>query len=140
MNDDSGVAIATEYVLLLGVSLLIFSAIFVGLSSFSNTAIADARSEAAYRVAALVGQRISIAAGSQASVDESLDLPERICGLSYVVYPSGDGRGVYVLVGRETYEAPVIAPADIRIEGFMVSTPCSHRVEYEASSKTLKLA
>ena len=140
MNNDDGVAIATEYVLLLGVSLLIFSAIYIGLSSFSNTAVADARSEAAYRVAALVGQRISEAAGSQASVDESVDLPERICGLSYVVYPSGDGRGIYVLVGREAYEAPIIAPADIRVEGFMVSTPGVHRIEYEASSKTLILA
>ena len=139
MNDDRGVAIATEYVMLLGISLLIFTAIFVGLGSFGNTASADARSEAAYRVAALVSQRISGAAGGEASVVESVDLPGQICGMSYVVYPSQDDRAVCVLVGRDVYEAPVVVPGDTRIEGYMVSEPEAHRIEYEASTGTLTL-
>lgn len=138
-NDDKGVAVAAEYVALLGISLLVFTAIFVGVGSFNNTASADARAEAAYGVAVYVSERISGAVESHASVVEAVDLPERICGRSYLVYPSDDGRAVCVLVEHETYEAPVIAPGDIRVEGFMVSMPNSHRIEYEASSKTLTL-
>lgn len=112
---------------------------FVGVSSFNNTASADARAEAAYGVAVSVSERMSGAVESHASVVEELAMPERICGRSYLVYPSGDGRAVCVLVGRETYEAPLIVPGDIRVEGFMISMPDVHRLQYEASSKTLTL-
>ncbi len=82
---------------------------------------------------------MSQAVGSHASVVQELGLPERICGRSYLVYPSADGRAVCVLVGRETYEAPLIVPGDIKVEGFIVSVPDSHRIQYEAPSKTLML-
>ncbi|BAI62640.1 conserved hypothetical protein [Methanocella paludicola SANAE] len=138
-TSDEGIAIAAEYVALLGISLLIFTAVFVGVSSFNNTASADARAQAAYSVAVRVSDRMSGAVESHASVVDEMALPERICGRSYLVYPSGDGRAVCVLVGREAYEAPLIVPGDINVEGFMVSAPGSHRIQYEASSKTLTL-
>ncbi len=138
-NDDKGVAIAAEYVALLGVSLLIFTAIFVGVNSFNNTASADARAEAAYAVAVRVSERISGAVESHTSVIEKIDLPERICGRGYLVYPSDDGRAICVLVERDTYEAPVIAPGNVKVEGFMVSAPNSHLIEYEASTQTITL-
>jgi len=78
MNDDTGIAIVSEYVALLGISLLIFTAIFAGLGSFSNTASADARAKSAYDVAARVGERISSAVESGDSVAEEVDLPGRI--------------------------------------------------------------
>jgi hypothetical protein len=139
LTRDEGVAIAAEYVLLLGVSLLIFTAVFVGFSGFANTASSDATSEAAYHVAVLVSERLSDAAESQASVTEDIDLPERICGRSYLVYPSDSGSAVCVLVGRETYEAPLILPGDVNARGFMVSAPGSHRIDYDRYSKTLML-
>jgi hypothetical protein len=139
MFDDSGVALAAEYVVLLGVSLLVFSAVIVGFQSFAGTASADATSASAYRVAAMVGERISAAAVSGASSTESVDLPERICGHSYLVVTSDNGRKVSVLVGRETFEAPIIAPDDVRIVGFMISVPGIHRIDFEPSSKTLTM-
>jgi hypothetical protein len=139
LTHDEGVAVAAEYVLLLGVSLLIFAAVFVGFNSFANTASSDATSEAAYRVAVLVSERLSGAVESQSSVTEDIDLPERICGRSYLVYPSDSGGAVYVLVGRETYEAPVILPDDVKAGGFMVRVPGLHRIDYDYYSKTLML-
>ncbi len=138
-TNDEGIAVAAEYVALLGISLLVFTAVFVGVSSFNNTASADARAQAAYGVAVSVSDRMSGAVESDASVAEELAIPERICGRSYIVYPSEDERAVRVLVGRETYEAPLIVPGDVKVEGFMVSVPGPHRIEYEASSKTLTL-
>jgi hypothetical protein len=139
-----GTDIATIYTALgplaLGISLLIFTAIFVGLNSFGNTASADARAEAAYNVAVRVSERISCAVESRASVIENLDLPERIDGYSYVVYPSEDGKAVYVLIGRERYSAPVIVQGDIRAEGFMISVPDTHGIEYDGSSRTITLS
>ncbi len=135
--DERGVATASEYMLLLGVSILIFTAVFIGLNSFSNTASADARSAAAYRVAVQVSGRISAVAMADASVSESIDIPGRICGSPYIVYPSGDGKAIRVLVDDEEREAPVTA--DVTIEGFMVSLPDGHRIDYGPSSKTLVL-
>ncbi len=137
-GDERGVAIASEYMLLLGVSILIFTAVFIGFSSFGNTASADARSAAAYRVAVQVSWRISAAALADGPVSESIDIPGRICGSPYIVYPSGDGKAIRVLVDGEEREAPVIG--DVKIEGFMTSLPAGHRIDYEPSSGTAVLA
>lgn len=139
-DDERGVAIASEYVLLLGVSMLIFTAVFIGFNSFGNTALADARSAAAYRVAVQISERISGVALGEASVSESIDVPGRICGSPYIVYPSGDGKAICVLVDGDEQEAPVMVPAGNKIEGFMVSLPPDHRIDYDASTKTLALA
>lgn len=139
-GDERGIAIASEYVLLLGVSMLIFTAVFIGFNSFDNTASADARSAAAYRVAVRVSERISGVALGEASATGSIDVPGRICGSPYVIYPSRDGKAICVLIERDEQEAPVLAPADLKIEGFMVSLPPEHRIDYDASTKTLALA
>lgn len=139
-GDEPGIAIVSEYVLLLGVSILIFMAIFIGFNSFCNTASADARSAAAYRVAVYVSERISDAALSEASVTRSIDIPGRICGRPYMIYPSRDEEAICVLVDGDEQEAPIMAPAGLKIEGFMVSVPAAHRIDYDVSSKTLTLA
>ena len=139
-GDELGIAIASEYVLLLGVSMLIFTAVFIGFNSFGNTASADARSAAAYRVAVQVSERISGVATMDASVTESIDIPGRICGSPYIIYPSRDGKAICVLVDGEERKAPVMAPAGMKIEGFMLSLPAGHRIDYDAPSKTLGLA
>ncbi len=138
-GDEAGMAAAAEYVLLLGVSLLIFTAIFIGASSFGNTASADATAEAAYRVAAHVSRCVSDATESGASVTRDIDLPERICGQSYVVFPSSDGKAICVLIGRDIYRAPLIVPGTAKVEGSMISVPPVHRIDYDAHSKTLTL-
>ncbi len=138
--DDSGIALAAEYVLLLGVSLLIFSAVFIGFNSFSNTANADARSESAYRVAVYVSECVSDASESGATVMKSVDMPERICGSPYVVYPSNDSRSICVLVNNVEYEAPVVTSPNVKVQGFMVSVPAEHYIDFERSSDTLTLS
>jgi hypothetical protein len=138
-GDERGIAIASEYVLLLGVSMLIFTAVFIGFNSFGNTASADARSAAAYHVAVQVSERITGAALGEASATGSIDVPGRICGSPYVIYPSRDGKAICVLIEGDEQEAPVLAPADLKIEGFMLSLPPEHRIDYDASTKTLAL-
>jgi hypothetical protein len=137
---NDGLAVASEYLLLLGVSMLVFTAVFVGFDSFTSTATADAMSEAAYRVAVQVSRSISGASVTGVRVTESVDIPERICGRPYVVYPAEDGSSVRVLVGGVEREAPVILPAWVKIEGFMMSLPPGHRIDYDPYSKTLSLA
>ena len=139
-DDDRGIALAAEYVLLLGVSLLIFTAVFIGFNSFSNTANADARAESAYRIAVYVSQCASDASESGATVMKSIDIPERICGSSYVVYPSNDSRSICVFVNNEEYTAPIVAPVDVKVKGFIVSVPAEHRIDFERSSNTLTLS
>lgn len=140
LKDETGVAVIAEYVLLLGVSLLIFTAVFIGFSSFLTTASSDATSEAAYRVAAYLGERMSDAVEAGVSSDTSIDLPPRLCGHSYLAFPTHGGRAVCVLVDGDRYEAPAILPADVKVEGFIVSLPSSHHIYYEACSKAITIS
>lgn len=135
-----GIAVMTEYVLLLGVSLLIFTAVFIGFTSFGNTASADAMSAASYRVASQVGAYVSDACMSGAAVTKSIDVPERICGSPYLIYPSRDGHAICVLIGSAEYESAIVLPAGTKLQGFLVSVPPGHRIDYEPSSKTLTLS
>jgi hypothetical protein len=139
-GNDRGIAMASEYVLLLGVSMLIFTAIYIGFGSFGNTASGDARSAAAYRVAVHVSERMSGAVLGGASVTESIDVPGRICGSPYMIYPSRDGKAICVLMDGDGQEAPVLAPDGVKVEGFMMSLPEGHRIDYNASAKTLTMA
>jgi len=139
-GEERGIAITSEYVVLLGVSMLIFTAVFIGFNSFGNTASADARSSGAYRVAAQVSERLSGVALDRASASESIDIPGRICGSPYIVYPSRDGRSICVLVDGIEQEAPIPVSATTKMEGFMVSLPTRHRIDYDPYSKTLMLA
>lgn len=136
--DERGIAVASEYVLLLGASMLIFTAVFIGFNSFSNTATAEARSAAAYRLAMQVSGQVSAIALADAPASESIDIPGRICGSPYVIYPSKDGKAIRVLVDGQEREAPVLA--DVNIVGFMVSLPAGHHMDYDPASKTLSLA
>ena len=138
-GDDRAVAIAGEYVLLLGISLLIFTAVYIGFNSFSNTASSDALSEAGYRLAISLGDRISDAVDGDVRVSENIDMPERICGHGYLIYPSADGNSLCILVDDGTVETPLIVPEGVRIRGFMISVPDSHRMEYDPASKTLTI-
>lgn len=139
-RNERGIAAASEYVLLLGMSMLIFTAACIGFGSFGNTASADARSAAAYHIAVRVSERISGMALGGASAEESIDLPGRICGSPYVIYPSRGGRSVCVLVGGIEQEAPILAPAYVEIKGLIVSLPAGHRIGYDAPSRTVRLA
>ncbi len=139
LKDETGIAVTAEYVLLLGVSLLIFTAVFIGFSSFLTTASSDATSEAAYRVAAYLSERVSDAVEAGVSSETSLDLPPRLCGHSYLAFPSRGGKAVCVLVDGERYEAPVILPANVKVEGFVVSLPSSHNIGYDASTGILTI-
>jgi hypothetical protein len=139
-RDEEGIAVSAEYILLLGVSMLIFTAAFTGFSCFLGTASSDATSEAAYRLAAYLGGRMSDAIEAGTTSDTGLDLPARICGHSYIVFPSRGGRAICVLIDGERYEAPAILPAGVRVEGFMVSLPASHSIRYDESSKTITIS
>jgi hypothetical protein len=139
VRSEPGMAIAAEYLLLLGISLLIFSAVFIGFESFDSTASSDATREAANLITVHLSGYMYDAIAGDASVSKKIDLPERICGRTYVVWPSGDGRGLCVLVGGDRYEAPVIAPDGIKVSGFMVSVPDVHRIDYDPQLKTMTL-
>lgn len=138
--DDGGIAITSEYVVLLGISLLVFAAVAIGASSFARTASADARAAAAYAVAARVGEGMAAAAEGPASASVDVELPERICGRSYIVFPSRGGASVCVLVGADAYEAPLIVPEDVDPGGLMVSVAGPHRIVFESSSRALTIS
>jgi hypothetical protein len=139
VRSEPGMAIAAEYLLLLGISLLIFSAVFIGFESFNGTASSDAMQEAAYKVAVYLSGCMYDAIAGDVAVSKSIDLPEHICGRTYLVYPSSTGRSICVLVGGARYEAPAVAPGGIKVSGFMVSVPDVHRIDYDPRSKTMTL-
>ena len=137
---EPGIAITAEYILLLGLSLLIFTAVSIGFNSFINTASADARSAAAYRIASCVSECIADASMSGSTVTHAGDIPDRICGSVYVIYPSESGHSLCILVKGEEYEVPVIVPAGMKLEGFIVSVPQEHRIVYDPGSNTLAMS
>jgi hypothetical protein len=141
--NDHGIAVTTEYVLLLGVSLAIFSAVYIGFNSFYQTAASDARAESATEIAMYVSGHISGLAGGDKAVVQEIDLPDRINGDGYVVYPSRDGREICVMAGRDhtrEYSSPIVCGSDVEIKGFMVSGPDEHRLAYDPSTSTVTLA
>lgn len=137
---DEGMAVTTEYVLLLGLSLMVFAAIAIGFDSFSNTASADARAESAINIATYVSGHISDATASGMAATVRIDLPEHIGGRTYILYPSADGRSICAMVNGadKEYQSPIISKAgELTIEGFMVSVPREHRLSYDPASKTV---
>ena len=141
--NDEGVAITTEYVLLLGVSLMIFSAIYIGFTSFYNTSAEDSRAQSAAMIAIYVSDRISdISAGEGAAV-EDFSLPGKINGDDYIVYPSEDGRAICVLPAHahsKVYSAPIVCGGSVTIDGFLAGQPDEHRIAYDPLSKTVTLS
>ncbi len=111
-SSDSGVATMTEYILLVGVALLIFLSLTGALFAFSATTRDDAAAIAAGRVASAIGAAAGEAVGSgDMSAILAIDLPERICGMPYVAYPLPDGHNILICLstGRvmQEYSAPV---------------------------------
>lgn len=140
---DDGVAITTEYVLLLGVSLFIFSAIYIGFNSFYNTSAYDARAQSAAVIAAYVSDRITdLSSGDEAS-EATIDLPDLINGEGYAVYPSMDGHAICVMPAHDhsrAYAAPIICGSAVTVKGFLISEPDDHHIVFDPASRTVTLS
>jgi hypothetical protein len=140
---DDGVAITTEYVLLLGVSLFIFSAIYIGFNSFYNTSASDSRAQSATMIAAYVSDHITeLSSGVDAS-EENIDLPGSINGEGYLVYPSMDGHSICVITAHEhsrAYLSPIIGGSALVVKGFLISEPDEHHIAFDPAAKTVTLS
>ena len=140
---DDGVAITTEYVLLLGVSLFIFSAIYVGCNSFYNTSASDSRAQSAVMIATYVSDHISDLSSEDETAEENIALPDGINGDGYVVYPSEDGCTICVMaahVHSRAYTAPIICRSAVMVKGFLTSQPDEHRIAYDPATNTVTLS
>jgi hypothetical protein len=135
----------TEYILLVGVALLIFLSLAGALFLFSATARDDATAIAAGKVAAA----ISVAAGEvvgpgDTSASLAIDLPERICGMPYLAYPLPDGHSILICLstGRimHEYSAPIpLRTANVSLAGFITGPPGSHTVSFDPATRTVTL-
>ncbi|CAJ36044.1 hypothetical protein RCIX643 [Methanocella arvoryzae MRE50] len=135
-----------EYILLLGVSLTVFLALFAAFSMAAATAENDATAIVAKNIASAVSAAICGAAGDgTASAHITLELPPDICGKPYVIYPSADGRHLIVMVSRtgqpQKYETPLELRADgVRIEGFAASDQGELRISYDTGARMVTLS
>ncbi len=145
-SNDSGVATTAEYVLLVGVAVLIFMALAMAVSAFSATARDDATAIAAYSVASAISAVACDAAGTgDVSSVLTIDLPERICGMSYLAYPWPNGHNITICVssGRsmQEYSAPMpLMIGNIKVAGFITGPPASHTIAYDATTRTVTFA
>jgi hypothetical protein len=139
---NDGIATTVEYALLAGVSIVIFLALGTALNLFASTAEADAMAIAAYRVASTISlSSCEITGPGDISCSGTIGLPELICGKPYLAYPSSDGHDIYVSVSGHRYHAPVsLRASNIKITGFIASTPPEHTVAYDAVSRTVTLS
>jgi len=144
-SSNEGVATTAEYVLLAGVSLIVFLSLSAASSVFYASSRDDAMAIAAFRVASIVSSSTCEVVGSgETSASVAMDLPGLVCGMPYVVYPSPDGRSLVIDAGTGTiscqYSAPLPLRADgVRLAGFVASPPSGHAVEYDAVSRTVTL-
>jgi hypothetical protein len=135
----------TEYILLVGVALLIFLSLAGALFAFSATARDDAAAIAAGRVASAIGAAAGEAVGSgDTSASLAIDLPERICGMPYLVYPLPDEHSILICLstGRimQEYGAPIpLRAGNVHLEGFITGPPGSHAVTYDPATRTVTL-
>jgi hypothetical protein len=145
-SNDQGLATTTEYILLVGVAILMFMALAAALAVYSATARDDATAITAYRVASVISSTACDAAGSgETSARLSIDLPEQICGMPYLAYPGPDGHGIMICVssGRrmQTYTTPVpLRAQDASLAGFITGPPASHTISYDAATRTVTIA
>jgi hypothetical protein len=144
-SDDSAIATTVEYVLLLGVSMAIFMALYMAFCVFADLAEDESIAVAARRVAIEVSSAAAEAvAGGDAGTSADIDLPESICGRPYVVYPSRDGKRICVRVmGGEEYEkceVPMpVTSMDVRVAGYMTALPAKHSIDYLKAEKLVVL-
>lgn len=145
-SSDAGVATTAEYALLAGVSIVIFLALSGAIGAFFSASRDDATAIAAYRVALVVSSATFDAVGAgDISASMAIDLPEEICGMPYMAYPSQDGRSIQVSVIAGTMEHQYSAPLPLRgdgvhIAGFIASPPGGHEVVFDAVSRTVTLS
>jgi hypothetical protein len=142
---DEGVATATEYLLLLAISMTVLTVLFLAFSSFGNAAADDAGAASARLIAAGVSQRISemVSSPDAGIVAQDMGLPEHINGKAYVVYPCEEGIAVMTNHDRagKKHTAPLIMPVSgLSVEGFMVSAPQCHRIVYDRFNRTVTLS
>lgn len=137
----------TEYALLLGLSLMVFTAMCTGFNSFRNTASSDARTASASMISAYVSSCISDMVGPEVSeiIVKEVELPEFVNGKTYIITPSPDGRNIIIKIndahGLYEYMAPLLLRADgVTITGFIVSTPPGHTITYDSRSGTVILS
>lgn len=138
---DEGMAVSTEYVLLLGVSLVVFSAMSIGCQSFYHTAEADARAQSTREIALYVSDTIYDVSTGDISVDRKIDLQGRVNGEAYVVYPDDDSICVMPAGGHGSVQrAPRLNKNKIKIEGFIMSEPTEHHISYDHATRTVMLS
>ncbi len=135
----------TEYILLVGVALLVFLSLTGALFAFSATARNDAAAIAAGKVASAISAAAGEAVGSgDTSASLTIDLPERICGMPYLAYPLPDGHNILICLstGRvmQEYSVPVpLRAGNVRLTGFITGPPASHAVTFDAATRTVTL-
>ena len=142
-HDEEGVAITTEYVLLLGIALAIFSAMYIGFNSFENTSLADSRTQSATMIGVYVSDHIADLVSAGTDAEEAIDLPLAIDGDDYVVYPSADSQAIYVLPAHaysKAYSVPIICGKGVSVNGFISSRPDAHRITFDPVSNIVTLA
>lgn len=139
---DDAIATTVEYVLLTGISVVICLALGMAVDMFLSTTETDATAIAAYGVATTIGTSVSDIAGQgHVSGNRQIDLPERICGMPYLAYPSSEGREIIVSVAGHRYHAPVVLQTcDVKISGLIASVTPEHTIAYDAVSRTVTLS
>lgn len=144
--NDRGIATMTEYLLMLGVSLAVFLSLFAAFSVAAATAGNDATAIAAENMATAASAAICDTVGDgSVSASVTLDLPNDICGLPYLIYPGADGRHVIVCVSKAHYRQKFPAPVPLRVEGirmagFTVSEPGELKIAYDAGTRTVTIS
>ncbi|MCD1294812.1 hypothetical protein CUJ83_07345 [Methanocella sp. CWC-04] len=127
---------------------MIFTAICIGVNSFENTASSDSSYASATRIAAYVSDLISdavLCAGEDnGEMSVEIELPERINGMTYMVYPSEDGKRILVRINspglEKEYGYPLITASDsLKLSGSVISYPKGHmiRIDPAAGSVTI---
>lgn len=143
---SDGVATVLEYALLLGISLAMLLALCAGFSTFTAHARANAAATVAYNVALEISGAISDAAEScNASATRALDIPDMICDMPYLAYPSGDRKYICISLNyeglRHEYRAPLrLKESGVRITGFITSPPGSHWVKFDPALRVVTLS
>jgi hypothetical protein len=142
---DAGVATMTEYILLVGVALLIFLSLTGALFAFSATTRNDAAAIAASKVASAIGVATGEAVSSgDTSASIAIELPERICGMPYLAYPLPDEHSILICLamGRamQQYRAPIpLGAENVKMAGFITGPPRYHAITFDAATRTVTL-
>ena len=107
---------------MLGVSSMVFMAIWAGVNSFQNTVTVDTAAVAQQEISAYVcGVIIEAVGDGDHTVSMELDIPEFINGEPYLVYPSIDGRSIRITCNILHRQMDVLYPLNLRVAGIRIS-------------------